>query len=302
MHEHTIYVPDTLQSDVEGYTFLASILPIVNQNLSKEDDLIVDFSRCSTLNGNLSAALGALLDKSLPLVKNVFITRPMNKTVNRTLARNHFFRAWQVETQIEEKENYVEYGKFRSDISAFQFKRYIQEGLINKQKFPQHTNLAGERIVESIFEIYVNAATHGDTDFVYSCGEYISDKHILEMTIVDCGRTIPGNVNDYLARKKLNGIGDCEAIEWAFISGNTTKSQTGGLGLAIIKEFIELNQGSIQVVSGFGFIEYREGSVERASLQIPFPGTIVNMKFNFDDNKKYYMKSEIQQIDKNDLL
>ena len=302
MHEHTIYVPDTLQSDIEGYTFLASILPIVNQNLSKEDDLIVDFSKCSKLNGNLSAALGALLDKSLPLVKNVFITPPLNKTVKRTLARNHFFKAWLVKTQIEEKENYVEYGRFRSDISAFQFKRYIQEGLINKQKFPQHTNLAGEKIVESIFEIYVNAVTHGDTDYVYSCGEYINDKHILEMTIVDCGRTIPGNVNDYLVRKKLNGIGDCEAIEWAFISGNTTKSQTGGLGLAIIKDFIELNQGSIQVVSGFGFIEYCGGSVERISLQKSFPGTIVNMKFNFDDNKKYYMKSEIQQIDKNNLL
>ena len=72
--------------------------------------------------------------------------------------------------------------------------------------------------------------------------------------------------------------------------------------MAIIKDFIELNQGSIQVVSGRGFIEYKGNYVERYLLKTPFLGTIVNMKFNFDDNKKYSLKSEHKPIDKNDLL
>lgn len=299
---YRIEIPQTLKTDTAGFTFLAGILPEIKDNVGARQELCVDFSLCSSINGNLAAVLGALLDKAVPMVGPIQIALPFNKTIRRVLARNHFFRWWKVETNIEEKENYVEYNRFKSDASADEFKNYIHDGLIKKQKFPQHTELAGEKIVESVFEIYVNAVTHGKTNYVYSCGEYMPSTHQLEMTIVDCGQTISGNVNEYLRKKQQPVVDDCDAIKWAFVSGNTTKSQTGGLGLAIIKDFIELNEGSIQVVSGCGFIEYQGSSVERFLLEKPFPGTIVNMKFNFDDDKKYYMESEKQQVDNNDLL
>lgn len=295
-------IPTTLKADLEGFEFLASFLPKVSTMVTKEKELMVDFSDCTSIDGNLAAVLGALLDKSIPISKRIMIGTPRNNSVRRILARNHFLRAWSVETNVEERENYVEYAKFKSDVSAKDFKTYIQEGLVKKQKFPQHTDLAGEKIVESIYEIYANAVTHGRTNFVYSCGEYMEDAHRLDMTIIDCGQTIPGNVNDFFVRKNQPTVGDCEAIEWAFVSGNTTKDQTGGLGLAIIKDFIALNEGSMQVVSGHGFIEYRSNHVERFLLDTSFAGTIVNVKFNFDDNKKYYMTSEQQPFDNNDLL
>ena len=295
-------IPPALKANLEGFEFLSSFLPEVNEKVTKEKELFVDFSDCTSIDGNLAAVLGALLDKSLPISKKVMIGTPRNNTVRKILARNHFLRAWSVDTNVEERENYVKYAKFKSDVSAKEFKTYIQEGLIKKQKFPQHTDLAGEKIVESIYEIYANAVTHGGTDYVYSCGEYKEEAHRLDMTIIDCGQTIPGNVNDFFAKRNQLTIGDCEAIEWAFVSGNTTKNQTGGLGLAIIKDFIALNKGSIQVVSGRGFIEYRGDQVEQFLLNTPFAGTIVNVKFNFDDNNKYYMTSERQPFDKNDLL
>lgn len=298
----TLKIPQTLKTDKSGYDFLASVEPTIRENATEGQGLLVDFSQCSTINGNLAAAIGALLDRVSPFVGGIIITSPKNNKVKRVLARNHFLKAWSVESNVEEKENYVEYSRFKCDASSKEFKAYIQEGLIHKQKFPQHTDLAGERIAESIFEIYVNAVTHGATDYVYSCGEYFQEEHRLEMSIVDCGQTIPGNVNEYLQEKYNYSVRDCPAIEWAFVSGNTTKSQTGGLGLALIKDFIELNEGSIQVVSGLGFIEYHGNSVERFLLNNPFPGTVVNMKFNFDDNKKYFMESEKHQVDNKDLL
>ncbi len=299
---YTLEIPQILKTNNEGFEFLAGMMPTILENIDKDKQLLVEFSQCVEIDGNLSAVIGAILDKVLPSVHHILVGTPRNKTVKKVLARNHFLRFWQVETNIEERENYVEYSRFKKGASSEEFKKYIQEGLINKQKFPQHTNLAGEKIVESIFEIYANAVMHGKTDYIHSCGEYMPDRHILEMTIVDCGQTIPGNVKEFLGRTNQKEIGDCDAIEWAFVSGNTTKSQTGGLGLAIIKDFIGLNEGSIQVVSGRGFIEYRGTSVERYLLKVPFPGTVVNMKFNFDDNKKYFMKSENRPINKNDLL
>ena len=299
---YILQIPNILKTNNEGFEFLARMMSAILGNMDEDKQLLVDFSQCAEIDGNLSAVIGAVLDKVLPSFQHIYVGPPRNKSVKKVLARNHFLRSWQVDTNVEERENYVEYSRFKKDASSNEFKRYIQEGLIAKQKFPQHTDLAGEKIVESIFEIYANAVMHGQTEYVYSCGEYMTDRHILEMTIVDCGQTIPGNVKEFFNQTNQEEVGDCDAIEWAFVSGNTTKSQTGGLGLAIIKDFIGLNEGSIQVVSGKGFIEYHGTSVERNLLTTPFPGTVVNMKFNFDDNKKYYMKSENRPIDKNDLL
>lgn len=143
---------------------------------------------------------------------------------------------------------------------------------------------------------------HGETEYVYSCGEYNTKIHTLDMTIVDCGLTIPYNVNTHLAKNGLPNLNPCEAMVWAFEDGNTTKSNTGCLGLAILKQFIEMNKGCLQMVSGNAFLEFDENGTKSQLLSIQFPGTIVNVKFNFDDRNRYLMEGEENNIDFNDLL
>lgn len=294
-----VKIPVFLHTDVHGYNFLANMYSAV---LCQEDkEINIDFSYCSSVDGNLASALGATLDIFVSKGYKVWLSRPSEKKVRTVLSRNHFLKAWNVFTQSEDRENYVEYRRFHSNDSS-DFKQYIDEGLIHKQRFPRHTELVGEAIVENIYEIYANAIMHGMTDYVYSCGEYKEDEKILDMTIVDCGNTIPGNVNSFFRNKGQNELSSCDAILWAFVRGNTTKNETGGLGLAILKEFIGLNKGSIQVVSGNGMIEYKGDVVERYLLKMEFPGTIVNMRFNFDDSKDYFMTSELNNINLNDLL
>ena len=292
-------IPRCLQTDRNGYEFLAGLYPDITSQSDKE--VVIDFLACLKIDGNLAAALGAILDKLVDDGYAVMLRAPHEKRVRRILSRNHFLRMWSIETNVEERENFVKYRRFRSNDSS-DFKKYIDEELIHKQKFPKHTELVGKNIVENVFEVYANAIMHGSTDYVYSCGEYKESDQVLEMTIVDCGMTIPKNVNTYLAERDKQILSSCDAIEWAFISGNTTKSQTGGLGLALLKEFINLNEGAIQVISGEGMIEYREGKVEQNLLSIEFPGTIVNMKFNFKDSKRYYMVSEESGVNLDDLL
>ena len=122
------------------------------------------------------------------------------------------------------------------------------------------------------------------------------------MTIVDCGVTVPQNVNNYLKSNSGLPLSDCDAIKWAFKKGNTTKDIPGGLGLAILKDFIKMNNGSIQMISGNGMIEIHGDEVEHFLLKTEFPGTIVNMKFNFDDDKNYFMTSERKDYKANNLL
>ena len=121
------------------------------------------------------------------------------------------------------------------------------------------------------------------------------------MAIVDLGRTIATNVNTYLYRKEqLPPMSDCDAIRWAFVKGNTTKENPGGLGLSLLQEFVKLNEGSLHMVSASGFIEYSNNQFRSHPLDKQFPGTIVNIKFNFNDPKNYWMSSE--KPDLNNLL
>ena len=123
---------------------------------------------------------------------------------------------------------------------------------------------------------------------------------MLDMTIANLGRTIPDNVNDYLRKQKKNELSQEDTIRWAFEKGNTTKSIPGGLGLDILKEFIDLNNGEIQMLSGTAMLSYTKKTFTTDSLDVKFPGTVVTLKFNCDDQKSYSLTEEV--VDLQDLL
>ena len=74
------------------------------------------------------------------------------------------------------------------------------------------------------------------------------------------------------------------------------------MGLAQLKEFIRMNNGSLDIISGNGWVSLRGQEEEAHILSTSFPGTIVNLNFNFDDKDYYYMNNEQQPIDINNLL
>ena len=287
---------DSVITNAKGYEHLISIYRELLE--VEEQSVQCDFSNCTNFDANLASVLGALLDALVANGKKVYLTRPKGKSVRRCLARNKFLEAFDVKTGVEDKERYIQYKRF-STTDSNEFKQYIEDGLIKKQKFPMHTEQAGIYIIENIYEIFANAITHGDCKYVYCCGEYKDNTMppVLDMTIVDCGKTIFKNVIDFLGETSL--MTPCEAIRWALKEGNTTKKITGGLGLAQIENFIRENKGELQIVSDKGMCELKNGVWSDSTLDNRFPGTIVNMKFNFEDSKLYYMKEE---IDFNDLL
>ncbi len=293
---YILYIPKHVSTDSTGYECLSALY---YEALNQEDkEIKYNFDKCKIFDANLSAVLGALFDALTSAGKKVYLTTPKNETVKHTLARNNFFRSFQPEQPIDETDDYVNYMKFSASDSEL-FKEYIEKELFKKTKFPKHTEKAGKQIKTSIYEIFVNATTHGKCDFVYGCGEYKPDKRppVLDMTIVDCGQTIYKEVNNFFGKEEHS---PCSAIKWAMQEGNTTKKDTGGLGLSELHTFISLNKGALQIVSDCGMVEFRNGVWSEKPLSVPFPGTIVNMKFNFNDNKIYYIATE--NIDINNLL
>jgi len=103
-----------------------------------------------------------------------------------------------------------------------------------------------------------------------------------------------------MSRRNRQTLTPCQAIRWALIDGNTTKNIPGGLGLSTLLEFLRLNQGAMQIVSGLGMVEFKHNQLTDYVLSKSFDGTIVNMEFNFNDNKNYRLANE--QIDLSNLL
>lgn len=95
-----------------------------------------------------------------------------------------------------------------------------------------------------------------------------------------------------------------DAIEWAMKSGNTTKtgSNPGGLGLGLIFEFIEKNNGKIHIVSADGYYEFSNNLVIKEKLNFSFSGTMVNLRFNLNDKNYYFLQEELKDIDITDII
>lgn len=98
-------------------------------------------------------------------------------------------------------------------------------------------------------------------------------------------------------------IDSCSAIKWAMIDGNTTKKGvSGGLGLALLKEFISQNNGKIQIISGDAFYEFSHQKEVIQKLDYYFDGAVISMTFKTDDMRTYTFANELERIDINELF
>lgn len=94
-------------------------------------------------------------------------------------------------------------------------------------------------------------------------------------------------------------LDSCTAIQWALTEGNTTKTgnQPGGLGLKLIKDFIQINQGKLQIASQFGYYEFSAGGESYQEMHNDFPGTCIYIEINTNGSSSYCLKSELASED-----
>lgn len=284
-------LPSHVCSDFDGYSYLASLNKLSSELLF--DVIILDFKENTWFEANLCAILGALFSKAQDNFNNIKFENLPGKQRD-VLSRNHFLASFGGEKIEDYNNTTIKYRKNRlTDEKLIHL--FLANDLLGKQEFPKLSPLAHKEIERSIFEIFSNAILHGNCEFVYSCGQYFPRKAPprIDFTIVDLGNTIKNNVNTFL---NVSYTGQ-EAIEWAVEENHSTKPITGnipgGLGLKIISEFVRLNKGKLQIVSSDGYWELKKGEIISETMLDEFPGTIVNIEFNLDDESFYYLKEEI---------
>ena len=67
--------------------------------------------------------------------------------------------------------------------------------------------------------------------------------------------------------------------------------------MKLLREFITMNGGRIQIASDSGFWELSGGEVTERRLSDRYPGTVVNIEINTADPRSYCLASELRPED-----
>ena len=290
-----IYLPKEIHTDYKGYSSLINLIDKTELLFLKE--IFFDFSKVQWFDANLCAVLGAVVTQVQNNLNEVKLIN-FPKKIENLFKKNCFFGYFGKEVIPDINDTTIFYRKFKTSEEKY-FQKYIDKELLSN--LPQMSELLRKKINSNILEVFLNAIDHGRSDYIFSCGQYYPAKNIIDFTIVDIGRTIKKNVNQYLKKvKKIKkDIRGFNCIKWAIVEGHSTRDINipCGLGFSIIKDFIELNKGRIQIISSDGFWEMENKSNFVKEFKNEFPGVIINFRFNIDDTNYYTLSSELSEED-----
>jgi len=133
-------------------------------------------------------------------------------------------------------------------------------------------------------EIYINSFEHSKTLIgVSSCGQHFPNRRELVLAVADFGVGIPSNVRSNVC-DRLSGA---ETMRWAFTRGNTTANQIygpRGMGLDLLKEFVRLNGGKLEIYSHDGYARIDSTGEIYENLPVFFEGTLVQVLLLCNNN------------------
>lgn len=152
-----------------------------------------------------------------------------------------------------------------------------------------------DAIVGKVWEIYTNSFEHGQSHTgVFSCGQHFSNMNELMLSVVDFGTGIPNKVRGFLSSDpRSQNILSSACLGWAFQRGNSTSVAQGvprGLGLDLLKDFVKINDGSLEVYSNNGYALINRYGEFFSDLGFDFPGTAVQIKIKCDE-RLYHLGS-----------
>lgn len=261
---------------------------------SSFEKIEIDMVKVNWLDGDMCAPFGALLYR-LGSNLNTIVLSNIPSPVERILSKNGFLSNYGRVKIPDTWGTTIPYQRFEVKDDRF-FASYIEQEFVQRPEMPKMSKGLIKKFRESVFEIFSNSVLHSRTKLgIFSCGQYFPKRNRLDFAVADLGIGIRRNVNESLGLDMTAS----EAIEWATSARNTTKTGSipGGLGLKLLREFITLNEGRLQIVSDAGYWCLDRGNTVVKTLPFEFPGTIVAIEINTADKRSYALSSEVSDAD-----
>ncbi len=241
------------------------------------EECVIDMQNVTWFNAALCSFFKAFLRRRM-LENNISIrflfndASYSNVAVRDILFRNGFFNG-----EVSDVFNTIfPVRTFRtSDSEMESFLRNMKIDFQDKEKFP-FSEVASRGILKSLGEIFSNAERHAESDWIYTSGQYFPNKEPGQVTF--CITDVGIGIVDQVKTRSGHVFASNEAIEWAFVEGNTTKENSGGLGLFSLKNIIRDNKGELIVVSNDAYYDVLRKKMFKLSFD--FKGTLFIITMN----------------------
>lgn len=277
----TLRIP-WLNDSIQDFYQLAQLWSQV-VNAYNQASFRFDFSSCGFLRPNAVAFLGGLAKLIQYRGGRVwFDTNTIQPAIFNNLSQNGFAHAMGF--------GYLPWGgnsiPYREDIYENQnaIVQYLKQIWLGRGWVNVSPALANG-IAGQMWEIYTNAFEHSQTPIgVFSCGQHFPNIGELILAVADFGVGIPSNVRFHYDTPDIRG-GD--AMRWAFARGNSTSRRCNfsrGVGLDLLREFIRLNQGHLEIYSHDGYARVDSQGESYENLPLFFEGTLVIVRLVCDDS------------------
>lgn len=144
-----------------------------------------------------------------------------------------------------------------------------------------------KEINKALCELFVNIFEHaGSPCGGLAIGQYYPIKKQLQFCVCDVG---VGLVH------KVQSAGYCQhccgdAIRWALEEAHSTKPGPNGLGLYLLQDFVRANGGSLRILANTGYYHQKGAHNIAGSLDISFPGTLVQLGFLIRPGEVYAIR------------
>ena len=286
---------DNIDHGIVGLRRLTQL--VASTESLRNDRIELDLNATTWIEADMCAVLGAVLHR-LRERGNIIALVNMRPELKSALAKNSFLSHYGNYRESDIYGATVTYRRFDIDAER-SFSSYIYHEVLHRTELPIMSRQLQKKFSESIFEMFNNAVQHSKSEFgVFSCGQFFPDIDQFNFTMVDLGIGIRQNIKNELGWDLTAEA----AIEWAVSANNTTKrepSSPGGLGLKLLREFIDRNGGSIQIVSDAGYWQRFNKQTNTGTFKNRFPGTVIALQFNTADNHSYILEGE---DDYNDIV
>jgi hypothetical protein len=257
-------------------------------------DVEFDFSDCHFLKPNAVAFLGGLAHLIIKRTgRPIFKWDTIREKILTNLRQCGFAHSFG-DKRDQWEGNSIPYREDKIK-SEDEFANYLSNLWLGRGWVHVSQRLKDE-IVGRMIEIYINAFEHAESNIgVFTCGQHFPKVQTLLLSVVDFGLGIPANVRRFFKKQNLewaDQISASSCIQWAFKQGTTTKPNgTGrGLGLDLLKDFIQKNHGKLEVYSHEGYACISQGREVYKDLNSYFEGTIFHITLKCDE--KYYFLAD----------
>lgn len=288
----SVVFPQNLRLNKSGMAFFVHTEKMILRQSNSE--IIFDLTQTKNLKANLMGLIDNLIDKAKLNGNRVYLQLPEREELIRHKVLDKIFYMYKSGggAVFKTKNIYTDSveisGFLTKDLQKLELKDYHWISII-------------------LSEIIANIEMHTETKCGKICG-YLDEKEgVVVFTIANFGLTI----REQVLEKNLEFTSDDAAILWVLKKTSSTRdsSESGGLGLYLLRKHISRLGGSFSIISGEYIMEFSkncyyaddEMRIEFESstkLKKPFKGCLVTVRFPYIKgsvvNREKYDSIEIQ--------